>query len=381
MGAPRRGALEGVRGGRAVCDRAVGEAVQGAPGGEEDRLGNATKTFPKEAEWVKTDAEHLVLLARLLARLRDGHAEVRPLDKAKGVKFPDDGKGPRVGPGLFLCRSGKKIWVKNSWEAAAEVGVAAGSEVLNWGRARRNVAPRSDHQDFRSHRLRDRAARVLPRVIGGSPSPRGPSSISSCAPPMARKSIRPSRTATLHPCRMARPTRPSSSRAPKMYLREDRGRVWLHPRPALRRGSSHSNRRGAREGRRGPRSRPRFSWELRRRHRPRGAHGAFRAEGEDDRLREPLPERRPRPYAGPVVVIIDGTIRSTGETASGIFKEDGRAYMIGESATAGMSSQKTTIALPSGLFSSMSRSPPTKRASTTAPGSRASASNPTKSWS
>ena len=34
-----------------------------------------------------------------------------------------------------------------------------------------------------------------------------------------------------------------------------------------------------------------------------------------------------------------------------MFKEDGRAYMIGESPTAGMSSQKTTINLPSGLFS------------------------------
>ena len=40
-----------------------------------------------------------------------------------------------------------------------------------------------------------------------------------------------------------------------------------------------------------------------------------------------------------------------GETASGMFKEDGRGYMIGETPTAGMSSRKTTIQLPSGLFS------------------------------
>jgi C-terminal processing protease CtpA/Prc len=58
----------------------------------------------------------------------------------------------------------------------------------------------------------------------------------------------------------------------------------------------------------------------------------------------------PKPYGGPIVVIVDGTVRSTGETASGIFKEDGRAYMIGESPTAGMSSSKTTLELPSGLF-------------------------------
>ena len=59
----------------------------------------------------------------------------------------------------------------------------------------------------------------------------------------------------------------------------------------------------------------------------------------------------PKPYGGKLVVIVDAGVRSAGETGSGIFKEDGRAYMIGESATAGMSSQKTEIALPSGLFS------------------------------
>jgi len=58
----------------------------------------------------------------------------------------------------------------------------------------------------------------------------------------------------------------------------------------------------------------------------------------------------PNPYGGPIVVIVDAGTRSAGETASGIFKEDGRAYMIGETKTAGMSSSKTTIELPSRLF-------------------------------
>ena len=51
-----------------------------------------------------------------------------------------------------------------------------------------------------------------------------------------------------------------------------------------------------------------------------------------------------------MVVIVDAGVRSAGETISGMFKEDGRAYMIGETPTAGMSSQKTTIQLPSELF-------------------------------
>jgi len=57
-----------------------------------------------------------------------------------------------------------------------------------------------------------------------------------------------------------------------------------------------------------------------------------------------------KPYAGPLVVIVDAGTRSAGETVSGMLKEDGRAYMIGDSATAGTSSSKTTLPAPSGLF-------------------------------
>ena len=42
---------------------------------------------------------------------------------------------------------------------------------------------------------------------------------------------------------------------------------------------------------------------------------------------------------------------SAGETVGGMFKEDGRAYMIGDAPTAGMSSSKKTLPVPSGLFS------------------------------
>jgi C-terminal processing protease CtpA/Prc len=59
----------------------------------------------------------------------------------------------------------------------------------------------------------------------------------------------------------------------------------------------------------------------------------------------------PNPFGGPMVVILDAGVASAGETVGGMFKEDGRAYAIGDSATAGMSSSKQTLALPSGLFS------------------------------
>jgi carboxyl-terminal processing protease len=59
----------------------------------------------------------------------------------------------------------------------------------------------------------------------------------------------------------------------------------------------------------------------------------------------------PNPFGGPMVVIVDAGVRSAGETVAGQFKEDGRALMIGDAPTAGMSSQKTKLPVPSGLFS------------------------------
>lgn len=56
-------------------------------------------------------------------------------------------------------------------------------------------------------------------------------------------------------------------------------------------------------------------------------------------------------FAGPMVVIVDAGVRSAGETVAGMFKEDGRAYMIGPEPTAGMSSQKEVVEVPSGKLS------------------------------
>ncbi len=62
------------------------------------------------------------------------------------------------------------------------------------------------------------------------------------------------------------------------------------------------------------------------------------------------PSSGPNPYTGPMVVILDAGVASAGETVGGMFKEDGRAYAIGDSATAGMSSSKKTLTVPSGLI-------------------------------
>src|SRR5262245_34211383 len=76
-----------------------------------------------DAKKTKTDEAHLLLLARL----QDGHAEVRPLE-AKNVKL--DLPDRSFGPGLFLCRVQQAVFVKNAWGPAAGAGVAPGMEVV-----------------------------------------------------------------------------------------------------------------------------------------------------------------------------------------------------------------------------------------------------------
>lgn len=60
--------------------------------------------------------------------------------------------------------------------------------------------------------------------------------------------------------------------------------------------------------------------------------------------------RGEHPFAGPMIVILDAGCASAGETVGGQFGEDQRACMIGDTPTAGMSSSKTRVPAPSGLF-------------------------------
>src|SRR5688572_31026211 len=81
-----------------------------------------------DSKKTKTDAQHLLLLWRLLARLQDGHAAVTPLGAAKELKldWPDRSHGP----GMFLCHAGGKVYVKNVWGPAAAAGLEPGMEVV-----------------------------------------------------------------------------------------------------------------------------------------------------------------------------------------------------------------------------------------------------------
>ena len=86
------------------------------------------RDFLAEAKRVQSDEDHYVLLVRMLARLQDGHAAVRPTEKGKHIEWPI--KEERTGPGMFWCTVDDKVYVKNAWSAAKRAGVVPGMEIV-----------------------------------------------------------------------------------------------------------------------------------------------------------------------------------------------------------------------------------------------------------
>ena len=311
-----------------------------------------SKAFLKDAKKVETDSDHLVLLVRLLARIKDGHARVNPLDKGKEVKWPDDGKGPLVGPGMFLCRVGKKIHVKTAWSSAASSGLKPGMEIvkidgrpaLKWLDAKTEDLSdtrsfSTDHQAYfyTLHRglalpsgsrleleVKDLKGKKKKRTVTynrASVVPNGPAFYP--AEIKTTKDLRYTTTETgygyIH-------VRRSPGDLPEQ-MDEALGALGNVPGLILDyRGNSGGG----------------FDHD--------GFMGRFVPQGKTLAFGKTYRSAGPFSYGGPIVVIISALTVSAGETGAGIFKEDGRGYMIGESPTAGMSSSKTTIDLPSGLF-------------------------------
>jgi|GEM_PF-720029 len=311
-----------------------------------------SRTFLEEAGEVKNDSEHLVLLVRLLARLRDGHAAVRPLEKGKDVKWPEESKKPRAGPGLFLCRVGKKIYVKNSWATAASAGIEPGMEVLAmdgspidaWLEAK--IEEISDTKSFSTDQqalffachwglAAEQGSRLEMNVIdsGGKKKKTKISYANASVIPVGPV-VFPDKLKGTRELRYGR----TGSDYGYIHLRKcpgnlpeltDEALAALGKVPGLILDFRSNGGGGFDHG---------------------AFMGRFIPEGRTISFTGKYESAGPNPYGGPIVVIVDAGTRSAGETAAGIFKEDGRAYMIGESPTAGMSSQKTTIELPSGLF-------------------------------
>jgi carboxyl-terminal processing protease len=304
------------------------------------------------AKRAKDDSEHLRVLMRLVARLKDGHAEVRPTAKGKAVELPADLRAPRGGLGIFLCRIGDKLVVKNSFGEAQKAGIKAGMELKkvdgkaasDWIKAR--AAELADTECFSTGQqalffachqglsfpkgrrvaltLADASGKALERTLTCDQTnqvPWGPLAIPADA--AGGEDVQWWRTkagiGVIH-LRRCKSDLPEQVEAALVALGRVPGIVLDF------RGNSGGS----------------FDHEaLMVRFVPAGKRLAF------DKKYESAGKVQ---YGGPVVVIVDATVRSAAESGSGIFKEDGRALLIGESATAGMSSSKETLALPSGLF-------------------------------
>ncbi len=311
-----------------------------------------SKQFSKEAKQVETHQEHLVLLVRLLARLRDGHAQVRPLSEAgKEVRWPEQPR--QTGPGMFWCQSGKKILIKNAWGAAEGCGLQAGMEVLKvdgvkaakWLEER--IAERRDTRSFST----DQQAffNTCHWGLGDAVGTRLKVEVKDSKGKKRKRTITYSKNSTVPWGPAFFPEGLEGDKDVRWCVLPS-GYGYIH----LRRCPGDLPER-IDEALAALKDPPGLVLDFRANGGGGFDHDAFMGRfvpaGEKLSFAKTYSSAGATPYAGPLVVIVDGNTRSAGETASGIFKEDGRAYMIGESATAGMSSSKTTVELPSKLFS------------------------------
>lgn len=316
------------------------------------------KEFEKAVKKVKTDQEQWKLLYLLVNRLRDGHARVEPMTE---IEVPEEWKVEYKGPGFFLCKVGKKYYIKVAWSSSEDLGIAPGMEVLSidetpvakWVEQR--IEKAYDERGFSTHQ------HALHWVLNrGFKKPEGERLKIEFK---GEKGKKKKRTVTL--------TRASSvPDGPAVYLKgyesvgdsvryakTERGYAYLHFRRTkdqvleeIDKALAALNELGGLD------NYPGMILDFRGNSGGGCDHDAFEARfvpkgKEIARITRPkLASAGPLTYGGPMVVIVDGTVVSAGETTSGMFKEDGRAYMIGESATAGMSSQKKYIELPSGKF-------------------------------
>lgn len=297
---------------------------------------------------VVSDQEHYALVARLAAELHDGHAgivqsKVKPADESKGRRF--------TGPRVHLVTSAGKVLVRAAFKDAAEAGIKAGQEVLRingtpaleWLRDRVRVMRErgsgfsTDHQALYAAchwglgdwegtsvtfdlRLESGETRSITRIRNGGPNhvPFGP-----VFPPEDLKSIGRQRHGL------------TKGGLGYIHLRDVPGDLpqQLDQMLAAMPGA------------------PGLILDMRANGGGGCDHaavlGRFLAKGQLWGRYEGVGEK---PFTGPMVVIVDAGVRSAGETVAGMFKEESRAYVIGDSPTAGMSSQKAEIATPSGLF-------------------------------
>ncbi len=302
--------------------------------------------FRSEVQAIKSDADHVKLCNRLVARLRDGHAGLRDLK----VKFPDENEGQRfTGPRVHLVTIGEKVYVRQAFGPSVDMGVSIGAEVTtiddkpaaDWLHAR--VETMRDTRGYSSeHQALYAACHWGLADSEGTPITFG---LVQDGKPKTVKIVRQGgpNYAPFGPVFFPKDVK---SIGRQSYGRTARGFGYIHLRDVPGDLPSQLDTMLAGFG-----DVPGLIVDLRGNGGGGCDHtavfGRFVAAGKSWRQ---YPGAGATPYTGPLVVIVDAGTRSAGETVAGMFKEDGRGYMIGDTPTAGMSSQKSTIAVPSGLF-------------------------------
>jgi carboxyl-terminal processing protease len=304
--------------------------------------------FREEVKQVPDDSAFAKLCARLLARLKDGHARLTALK----VKFPDESQGRRwTGPRVHLLAQGGKVYVRAAFKDAEAAGVKPGMEVTQidgkpaqeWLEAKTTELAdltgfSTPHQalyaachwgleDWEGKTIRlelkdakgEEKSLQLTRNGGPNAAPLGP-----VFPPAGAKAV-----------------------GRQTYAKTAGGYGYIHLRDVPAELPTQLDKMLAALG-----DVPGLILDTR----ANGGGGCdheavfarFLAAGEKWRQ---YTGAGTRPFTGPMIVIVDAGTRSAGETIAGQFGEDGRAYVIGDTPTAGMSSQKQSLAVPSGMLS------------------------------
>ncbi len=305
------------------------------------------REFRRDVTAVTNDTAHAQMCARLLARLRDGHAALRNVQ----VKAPDEARGRNwTGPRVHLLVVGEKVFVRYASTEAQRRGLALGREVVaiegvparEW--LTRRVAALRDHTGYSTEQqalysachwgLADWSGTRITFEVGEGAE---------------RKQVMVVRQggSNFVPLGPVVPPRPLQAVGRQSYGRTAAGFGYIHLRdvPGDLPAQLDQMLEGIGEV-------PGMILDLR-------ANGGGGCDHDDVFARfvgagqkwRRITGAGPRPFAGPLVVIIDAGTRSAGETVASMLKEDGRALVIGETPSAGTSSQKATVPVPSGLFS------------------------------
>jgi len=303
--------------------------------------------FAAAVAGVTNDAQHLKLCQRLLARLRDGHARVRDLK----ITPPDESAGRRwTGPRVHLLVAGERVFVSQAFGSAVRQGIRTGMEVLRVDNtsAREWVEGRAKAMADETGYSTAQQALYAACHWGLADWSGTPVSFDVLSGGQAKHvTIVRNGGPNFAPVGPVFPPKELKVIGRQSYGKTTNGFGYIHLRNVPGNLPEQLDTMLSAIG-----DVPGLILDLRANGGGGCDHaavfGRFIPKGETWRQYQ---SAGARPFAGPMVVIVDAGTRSAGETVAGMFKEDGRAYMIGDSATAGMSSSKQTLPLPSELFS------------------------------